>query len=76
VLKLGPKEISQGVAQLVTPTTLAASTNAMSIKVKPGTARVPKGSDQDIIATLVNFDSQQVTVFARRSVRKTTSRAR
>ena len=37
----------------------------MSIKVKPGTARVPKGSDQDILATLVNFDSQQVTVFAR-----------
>jgi hypothetical protein len=65
VLKWGPKEISQGVAQLVTPTTLAASPNAMSIKVKPGTARVPKGSDQDIVATLVNFDSQQVTVFAR-----------
>ena len=65
VLKWGPKEISQGVTQLVTPTTLAASTNAMSIKVKPGTARVPKGSDQDVIATLVNFDSQQVTVFAR-----------
>ena len=37
----------------------------MSIKVKPGTARVPKGSDQDILATLVNFDSQQVTIFAR-----------
>jgi hypothetical protein len=65
VLKWGPKEISEGVAQLVTPTTLAASTNAMSIKVRPGTARVPKGSDQDIIATLVNFDSQQVTIFAR-----------
>jgi len=65
VLKWGPREISQGVAQLVTPTTLAASKNAFSIKVKPGTARVPKGSDQDIIATLVNFDSQQVTVFAR-----------
>ena len=65
VLKWGPKEISQGVAQLVTPTTLAASPNALSIKVKPGTARVPKGSDQDIIATLVNFDSQQVTIFAR-----------
>src|SRR5215217_7049973 len=65
VLKFGPKEISQGVAQLVTPTTVAASTNAMSIKVKPGTARVPKGSDQDIIASLVNFDSQQVTIFAR-----------
>src|SRR5690349_10511268 len=65
VLKWGPKEISEGVAQLVTPTTLAASPNALSIKVKPGTARVPKGSDQDIIATLVNFDSQQVTVFTR-----------
>jgi hypothetical protein len=65
VLKWGPREISEGVAQLVTPTTLAASKNALSIKVKPGTARVPKGSDQDIVATLVNFDSQQVTVFAR-----------
>ncbi|HET7286468.1 MAG TPA: hypothetical protein VFI71_03320, partial [Pyrinomonadaceae bacterium] len=65
VLKWGPREISEGVAQLVTPTTLAASTNALSIKVKPGTARVPKGSDQDITATLVNFDSQTVTIFAR-----------
>lgn len=65
VLKWGPREISEGVAQLVTPTTMAASANAMSIKVKPGTARVPKGSDQDISATLVNFDSQTVTIFAR-----------
>src|SRR5919205_4135532 len=65
VLKFGPREISQGVAQLVTPTTLASTTNAMSIKVRPGTARVPKGSDQDVIATLVNFDSQQVTIFSR-----------
>jgi hypothetical protein len=65
VLKWGPREISEGVAQLVTPTTLAASPNALSIKVRPGTARVPKGSDQDIIATLINFDSQQVTIFAR-----------
>ena len=65
VLKWGPREISQGVAQLVTPTTFASSTKAMSIKVKPGTARVPKGSDQDIVATLVNFDSQVVTVYSR-----------
>ena len=65
VLKWGPREISEGVTQLVTPTTMAASPNAMSIKVKPGTARVPKGSDQDILATLVNFDSQNVTVYAR-----------
>jgi hypothetical protein len=65
VLKWGPREISEGVAQLVTPTTLAASSNALSIKVRPGTARVPKGSDQDILASLVNFDSPAVTVFTR-----------
>ncbi|HJP92945.1 MAG TPA: DUF4175 family protein, partial [Pyrinomonadaceae bacterium] len=65
VLKWGPREISEGVTQLITPTTLAASKNALSIRVRPGTARVPKGSDQDVIATLVNFDSQQVTIFAR-----------
>ena len=65
VLKFGPREISQGVTQLVIPTTHAANANALSIKVKPGTVRVPKGSDQDIIATLVNFDSNSVTIFAR-----------
>ena len=65
VLKWGPKEISEGVAQLVVPTTFAADSKALSIKVRPGTARVPKGSDQDIIATLVNFDAQQANVFAR-----------
>ena len=65
VLKWGPKEISEGVTQLVTPTTFASSANAMRIKVKPGTARVPKGSDQDVVATLVNFDSQVVTIYAR-----------
>ncbi|HEY8228335.1 MAG TPA: DUF4175 family protein [Pyrinomonadaceae bacterium] len=65
VLKWGPKEISEGVAQLVTPTALAGNSNAVSIKVRPGTARVPKGSDQDIIATLVNFDSPSANVFAR-----------
>src|SRR5215470_15676657 len=65
VLKWGPREISEGVTRLVTPTTFASLANALSIKVKPGSARVPKGSDQDIIATLVNFDSQVVTIYAR-----------
>jgi hypothetical protein len=71
VLKWGPREISEGVAQLVTPTAFAGASNALSIKVKPGTARVPKGSDQDILATLVNFDSQTVTVFTRAAGAKT-----
>src|SRR6185369_4390896 len=41
VLKWGPREISEGVTRLVT-TTFASSVNALSIKVKPGSARVPK----------------------------------
>jgi hypothetical protein len=65
VLKWGPREISEGVAQLIVPRTLAASTTAMGIKVKPGTARVPKSSDQDILATLVNFEAQMVSVYSR-----------
>lgn len=65
VLKWGPREISEGVAQLVTPKTLAASSNAMSIKVRPGTARVPKSSDQDVLATLVNFDAPLVSFYYR-----------
>src|SRR5436190_3427644 len=67
VLKWGPREISEGVAQLVMPRTLAAGSNAnaMSIKVKPGTARVPRSSDQDVLASLVNFDAQIVSVYWR-----------
>ncbi len=67
VLKWGPKEISEGVAQLVMPKTLAAASdaNAMSIRVKPGTARVPRSSDQDVLATLVNFEGQIVSFYWR-----------
>src|SRR5581483_6117960 len=65
VLKFGPKPLSAGLAQLFTPTSSAASTNAFRIIVRPGTAKVPKGSDQRIIASLVNFDSQEVTFYVR-----------
>src|SRR5215471_9364186 len=65
VLKWGPKEISEGVAQLVMPRTLAASANAMGIKVRPGSARVPRSSDQDVLATLLNFDAQMVSIYWR-----------
>ncbi len=57
--------MSEGVAQLVTPASLAAAPTALAIKVKPGAARVPKGSDQEITATLVNFESEAVTFFSR-----------
>jgi Domain of unknown function (DUF4175) len=65
VLKWGPGNISQGVAQLVTPSSLASANNSLRIQVRPGTARVPKGSDQEITATLTGFDAQQVTIFSR-----------
>jgi Domain of unknown function (DUF4175) len=68
VLKWGPGSISEGVAQLVAPSSLASSNNSQHINVKPGTARVPKGSDQEITATLFGFDAQQVTIFSRRLV--------
>ena len=65
VLKWGPRAVSEGVAQLVTPSGLAAAAPDMSIAVRPGTARVPKGSDQEITATLAGFDSEAVTFYAR-----------
>ncbi|MBO0857079.1 MAG: DUF4175 family protein, partial [Chloracidobacterium sp.] len=67
VLIFGPQEIPLGLAQIVTPQSKVAATNAMAFDVKPGTARVPKGSDQKIFAKLLNFKSEQVTVFTRKA---------
>lgn len=65
VLKWGPRGVSEGVAQLVAPTGLAAEADARAIKVKPGTTRVPKGSDQEIKASLAGFESEAVALFSR-----------
>ena len=68
VLRFGPRGVTEGVAQLITPSALAgeeAEAGAFSIKVKPGSARVPKGSDQEIAATLAGFDSEVATFFSR-----------
>src|SRR5262249_48967141 len=64
---LGPKEIPMGVAQLITPQSQVAAANALKLDVKPGTARVPKGSDQKISAQLLNFNAEQATVFTRKA---------
>src|SRR5262247_2533189 len=66
-LVFGPKEITMGIAQIIIPQTQAAATNALKFEVKPGTARVPKGSDQKIFAKLINFNSEQTTVFTRKA---------
>ncbi|MFL6256155.1 MAG: DUF4175 family protein [Pyrinomonadaceae bacterium] len=65
VLKWGPRGVSEGVAQLVAPSGMAAETNARAIKVKPGTTRVPKGSDQEITAALAGFESEAASLFSR-----------
>jgi hypothetical protein len=65
VLQWGPRGVSEGVAQLVAPSGLAAESNARAIKVKPGTARVPKGSDQEIKAALAGFESEAASLFSR-----------
>src|SRR5207237_397906 len=65
VLKWGPRGVSEGVAQLVAPTGLAAEADARAIKVKPGTTRVPKGSDQEIKAALAGFDAEAASLFTR-----------
>ncbi|MFL6332552.1 MAG: DUF4175 family protein [Pyrinomonadaceae bacterium] len=65
VLKWGPRGVSEGVAQLVAPTGLAAEADARAIKVKPGTTRVPKGSDQEIKAALAGFEAEAASLFTR-----------
>ena len=63
----GPDEIKRGVIQLVDPESPASASNALKLEVKPGTARVPKGSDQKIIAKLLHFSAEKATVFARKA---------
>ncbi len=66
VMLWGPGGVSEGVARLVAPTGMAAPADGeRGIKVKPGTARVPKGSDQEIKATLAGFDAATASLFTR-----------
>ena len=67
VLLYGPRQIASGVTQLAAPAVLAAPADALSITVKPGAARVPKNSDQEISATLVNFENEEVTFYERKA---------
>ena len=62
---LGPKPLSKGLAELYSNPD-AVSANAMFISVTPGTARIPRGSDLRIKATLSGFDSELAQVFVRK----------
>src|SRR5262249_9613629 len=66
-LVFGPEEIKIGILKILAPHTQTVLANALKIEVKPGTARVPKGSDQKIHAKLLNFNAEQTTVFTRKA---------
>ena len=61
----GPKELTSGLTNLVKPVSAASllNPNAPRIEVKPGTARVPKGSDQKFTAKLINFTEEKPVTF-------------
>lgn len=69
-LLFGPESIQQGILRVVTPNGLASASNKFDIKVMPGTAKVPKGTDQRITASLINFKNQSVTIFYRDASKK------
>ncbi|HKX27979.1 MAG TPA: DUF4175 family protein [Blastocatellia bacterium] len=67
VLVFGPSEIREGVKRMVDTGGTASASDAPRIDIKPGTARVPKGSDQKITAALIHFNAERVTIFTRRA---------
>src|SRR5215813_2904329 len=66
-LVFGPEEFKKGIERIVAPNSPGVLASALKLDVKPGTARVPKGSDQKILAKLLNFNAEQATVFTRKA---------
>lgn len=65
-LIFGPKEVKEGVKQLVNAGGAVTASNASRIDVKPGTVRVSKGSDQKITASLINATAEEISIYTRR----------
>src|SRR5262249_17787910 len=65
-LVLAPRSVSSGLTALYTSDDDAVSASAMLINVSPGTARVPRGSDQKLKATLSGFDAPDAQIFIRK----------
>src|SRR5712692_488657 len=62
----GPRSVSKGLAALYSADADSVAASSMFINVSPGTARVPRGSDQKIKASLAGFDSSIAQIFVRR----------
>jgi len=65
-LLLAPKSVSTGLSALYAGDDDSVAASSMFITVSPGTARVPRGSDQKLKATLTGFDSTIAQVFMRK----------
>jgi hypothetical protein len=63
---MGPGSISGGLSALYGGGDGAVLANSMFISINPGSARVPRGSDQKIKATLSGFESDDAQIFLRR----------
>jgi hypothetical protein len=59
----GPSFFPYGFNQLYFPWTEASRGSLMTIRITPGDIEVPKGSDQEIQAQLVGFDSPDVRLY-------------
>ncbi|MEJ7709588.1 MAG: hypothetical protein WKF84_06945 [Pyrinomonadaceae bacterium] len=70
-LAFGPQSLWRGVKQLVAPASAVpySAGDALAISVHPGNARVPRGSDQKIVAKLSNTGSESVTPLRALSMR-------
>ena len=66
-LVLAPRSVSSGLSALYSEDDDSVAASSMFINVSPGSARVPRGSDQKLKATLAGFDSTIAQVFMRRN---------
>jgi hypothetical protein len=62
----GRSPLSDGLADLFAPLIHPVSANALFINVLPGSALVPRGSDQKIKALLKGFDAESAQIFIRK----------
>ena len=64
---LGPAYLRHGLSALLVITRAAEKSSPYSIEVKPGDAKIPRGSDQQVTARLLGFSSKDAALMARSS---------
>ncbi len=64
LMVVGPESLRTGLKRLSLPWGLASPPN-LTIRVHPGDARIPRGLDQEVTATLQNFDADSARILFR-----------